>query len=152
VISGPAPGERTPAQTSTPRGAPKADPKPKAREGRKAEPGDGPQTGGAPRSPEDQPGGAGDEIAARSQAMFTGRDGRVRPRLVRVPPFIAVRVELRAGDGRRYRLNGGGRTLSAGDGRPAAAQTFDGLRPGRRLVLRGTGGRVIVEASAEPGP
>ena len=103
-------------------------------------------------SPEDQQGGAGDEIPARSQAMITGRRGRLSPRLVRVPPFIAVRVELRSADGGRYRLSGAGKTVRAGPRVSAMAATFDGLRPGRRLVLTGTGGRVVVEASAEPGP
>ena len=104
------------------------------------------------RSPEDQQGGAGDEIPARSQALFTGRRGRITPRVVRVPPFIAVRVELRSGDGARYRLTGRGKTLRAGGRLSSMGVTFDGLRTGRRLTLRGTGGRVAVEASAEPGP
>lgn len=113
---------------------------------------DGPKAGASERSPEDGPGGAGDEIAARSQAMITGRRGRLSPRLVRVPPYIAIRVELRSADGRAYRLTGAGKTMRAGGSRPARAATFDGLRPGRRLTMRGTGGRVVVEASAEPGP
>jgi hypothetical protein len=103
-------------------------------------------------SPEDQPGGAGDEIPARSQALFTGRGGRIRPRTIRVPPFIAVRVELRSADGRLYSLRGQGRRLRAGGQLASMAATFDGLRPGRRLRLRGPGGGVTVEASAEPGP
>lgn len=104
-----------------------------------------------PTSPEDAPGGAGDEQAIRSQALFTGRAGGIRPRLVQVPPFIAVRVELRSADGRAYRLSFGGRTLSAGPGKRSASSTFDGLRPGRRLVGSGSA-RVVIEASAEPGP
>jgi hypothetical protein len=104
------------------------------------------------QSPEDQPGGAGDEEPARSQALFTGRGGQIRPRIVLVPPFIAVQVELRSGDGRRYSLSAGRRRLDVGSGVSSVSTTFDGLRPGRRVILRGTGGRVIVEASAEPGP
>ena len=50
-------------------------------------------------SPEDEPGGAGDEEPARSLALFTGEGGRITPRLVRVPPFISIRVELRSADG-----------------------------------------------------
>jgi hypothetical protein len=103
------------------------------------------------RHPEDQPGGAGDEVPATTQARFTGRGGIISPRTVRVPAFIAVRVELQSGDGARYVLRGGGRTLRAA-ARPARPVTFDGLRTGRRLVLRGTGGKVVIEASAEPGP
>lgn len=113
------------------------------------ETGEQPPAGG---SPEDQPGGAGDEISARSQAEITGRDGRVSPRLVRVPPFIAVRVRLRSADGAEYRLAGGGRTITAGGRTEAVSADFDGLRPGRRLVLKGPQGTVVVEASAEPGP
>ncbi len=107
--------------------------------------------GGGHTAPEDRPGGAGDEIPASTQALFTGRAGRISPRIVRVPPFIAVRVELRSGDGATYELSGAGKTLRAAGG-PAEPVVFDGLRPGKRLALTGTGGRVIIEASAEPGP
>jgi len=104
-----------------------------------------------PRSPEDQPGGAGDEQPASSQALFTGRGGSVGPRLVRVPPFIAIRVELRSADRRAYRLRFGERSIAVGGARRSASSTFGGLRPGRRLVGTGSG-RVVIEASAEPGP
>ncbi len=107
--------------------------------------------GGGQAAPEDRPGGAGDEIPASTQALFTGRAGKITPRIVRVPPFIAVRVELRSEDGAMYELRGGGERLRAAS-RPAEPVVFDGLRPGRRLSLKGTGGRVIIEASAEPGP
>jgi hypothetical protein len=104
-----------------------------------------------PASPEDRPGGAGDESPARTQALFTGRGGSVRPRRVQVPPFIAIRVELRSADGRAYRLRFGRRSIAVGGGGRSVSHTFDGLRPGRSLV--GTGaGRVVIEASAEPGP
>ncbi|MEJ7715102.1 MAG: hypothetical protein WKF40_05095 [Thermoleophilaceae bacterium] len=96
-----------------------------------------PRAGAAARSPEDQPGGAGDEIPARAQALITGRRGRLSPRVVRVPPFIAVRVELRSADGRRYRLSGAGKTLRARRPAVQTRATFDGLRPGRRLLHEG---------------
>jgi hypothetical protein len=105
-----------------------------------------------PASPEDQQGGAGDEIPASSQALITGRGGRLRPRVVRVPPFIAIRVELRSADGADYSLAGGGRRLEAGGELSAVSTTFAGLRPGKRLVLEGPQGSVTVEANAEPGP
>jgi len=106
-------------------------------------------------SPEDQPGGAGDEEPARSPAQLTGRAGRITPRVVRVPPFIAIRVELRSADGRTYQLRLGGRTLRADRDVAAATTDVAGLRPGRRLVARPLGrgaNTVIIEASAEPGP
>jgi hypothetical protein len=113
------------------------------------EPAPQPETG----SPEDEPGGAGDEEPARSQALFTGRGGRIRPRVVRVPPFIAIRVELRSADGRRYALRFGRRRLRVGGEIGSVSARFDGLRPGK--VLRGVsrgGLRVRIEATAEPGP
>lgn len=110
--------------------------------------------GAAPEggSPEDQQGGAGDEVPASSQALLTGRNGRIGPRLVRVPPYIAIRVELRSADGERYRLAANGRSVEAGGAIASTSAVFDGLRPGKRLVLTGPSGRVTVEASAEPGP
>ncbi len=111
----------------------------------------GPKDGPRAPSPEEGPGGAGDEQPASSQALFTGRAGSVRPRLVQVPPFIAIRVELRSADGRAYRLSFRGRSLAVSGARRAASSTFDGLRPGRRMVGTGTA-EVVVEASAEPGP
>jgi len=118
--------------------------------GSRAAPKDPPE--GGVGSPEDQPGGAGDEIPARSQALITGRGGRLSPRRVRVPPFISVRVELHSADGGEYTLRGGGQTLTAGGRVKAVTADFDGLRPGRRLALAGPAGTVTIEASAEPGP
>lgn len=108
-------------------------------------------TGGATPG-EEQEGGAGDEVTASSQALVTGRGGNLSPRLIRVPPFIAVRVELRSADGKTYELRARGRTLRADADVSSASTSFAGLRPGKRLVLTGPSGRVVVEASAEPGP
>ena len=106
----------------------------------------------APASPEDAPGGAGDEVPASSQALFTGRGGAIRPRRVLVPPFIAIRVELRSSDGRSYSLRFGRRTITVGGSVRSLSRRFDGLGSGKRLVGRGPSGRVVIEASAEPGP
>jgi hypothetical protein len=105
-------------------------------------------------SPEDQPGGAGDEVPARSQALFTGRGGRIAPSVVRVPPFIAIRVELRSADGRAYVLRFGDRFVRADREIASVSAQFAGLRPGRTLrgARVGAGNGVRVVASAEPGP
>jgi hypothetical protein len=105
-------------------------------------------------SPEDEPGGAGDEEAARSLALFTGEGERVRPRVVRVPAFISIRVELRSKDGNPYALTIGGKSIEVGDEIRSISTTLDGLRPGDAYVgtLMGAEGRVRVEATAEPGP
>jgi hypothetical protein len=105
-------------------------------------------------SPEDQPGGAGDEEPARSLALFTGEGGRITPRVIRVPAFISIRVELRSADGRKYGLRFAGETIEAGGALSSAAITLDGLRPGATVTgtPTGAGNRVRIEATAEPGP
>jgi hypothetical protein len=103
---------------------------------------------------EDVPGGAGDEEPARSLALFTGVGGRIIPRVIRVPAFISIRVELRSSDGEQYGLTFGGKTIRAGDVLSSASTTLDGLRPGEAVTGRpsGASNRVRIEATAEPGP
>ena len=105
-------------------------------------------------TPEDQPGGAGDEEPARTLALFTANDGRITPRLVRVPAFISIEVQLRSADGERYRMRFGDVTITAGGGLSSVSTTIDGLRPGEAIVgtPEGPGNRVRIEATAEPGP
>jgi hypothetical protein len=113
-------------------------------------PNDGDGTG----SPESGAGGAGDEEPAQTLALFTGENGEITPRAIRVPAFISIRVELRSGDGAEYALTFGDKTIKAGGQLNSASTTFDGLRPGAKLVGTRTGasGNVRVEATAEPGP
>jgi ABC-type transport system substrate-binding protein len=109
--------------------------------------GDGTGTG------ESGQGGAGDEQAAETLALFTGKGGNISPRTVRVPAFISIRVELRSADGRDYALRFDGRIMKVGEALNSLGVRFDGLRPGAKLVGRAsTGGEVTVEATAEPGP
>jgi hypothetical protein len=105
-------------------------------------------------SPEDVPGGAGDEEPARTLALFTARDGRIIPRVVRVPAFIAVKVELRSADGQTYALRFGDTTITAGGRLSSVATTIDGLRPGEAITGKpaSQGNPVRIEATAEPGP
>jgi hypothetical protein len=119
------------------------------------------ETGGATApntSPEDQPGGAGDEEPARSLAMFTGDGGRITPRVVRVPAFISIRVELRSADGQEYGLLFASETsrvrIRVSGALGSVSSTIDGLRPGQAITGNplGTGTRVRIEATAEPGP
>jgi hypothetical protein len=112
----------------------------------------GQDDGGTKAPGEDGPGGAGDEVPNATPALITGRGGKLGPATVSVPPFIAITVELRSADGLDYALRGGGKALSAGEGENSDTATFDGLRPGRKLVLSGPQGRVTVTANAEPGP
>jgi hypothetical protein len=110
-----------------------------------------PRTGGT--SPEDQPGGAGDEEPARAPALFTARGGRITPRVVHVAPYIAIRVELRLRGGGRHALRFGETTMRVGGDIKAAFAEFEGLRPGRSLRGVTPDGEVVrVVADAEPGP
>ena len=103
--------------------------------------------------PEDQQGGAGDEQPARTQVLLTGRNGKISPKVIRVTPFISVRVELRSGDGRQYSLRIAGKKLTAGGGLSSASTTLDGLRFRGSYNGRGSdGSRIRIEANAEPGP
>jgi hypothetical protein len=107
-------------------------------------------------STEDQPVGGGDEEPARSQALLTGKGGRITPTVVKVPPFIAIRVELRSSDGKTYTLDfGNGKRVTANQQIASASTQFPGLRPEQKLVGRpvgGAGNRVTILPSAEPGP
>jgi hypothetical protein len=105
-------------------------------------------------SPEDMPGGAGDAEPARTLALFTARAGRIRPRLVRVPAFISVQIELRSADGALYSLKFGDVTIRAGGSINSTSTTIDGLRPGESITgdPQGAGNRVRISATAEPGP
>jgi hypothetical protein len=94
-------------------------------------------------------------VPAQSLALLTGSGGRITPRVVRVPAFISVRVELRSDDGGPYVLRFGRRTLAVRDEVRSVSHRFDGLRPGAALVGRsatGAGNPVRIEATAEPGP
>jgi hypothetical protein len=108
------------------------------------------ETAHAETGPEDEPGGAGDEEPARTLALFTADGGRITPRLVRVPAFISIQVELRSKDGLRL----GDVTITAGGGLSSVSTRIDGLRPGKAIVGQptGPGNPVRIEATAEPGP
>lgn len=105
-------------------------------------------------TPEDEEGGAGDEEPARTLALFTAKDGRITPRVVRVPAFISIEVQLRSADGARYRMRFGDTTISVGGALGSVSTSLDGLRPGKAIVgiPEGPGNRVRIEATAEPGP
>jgi hypothetical protein len=115
-----------------------------------------PATDSAPTesAPEDEPGGAGDEEPARTLALFTAKDGRITPRVVRVPAFISIEVQLRSADGEKYKMRFGDVSITAGGGLSSVSTTIDGLRPGKAIVgtPEGPGNRVRIEATAEPGP
>ena len=100
--------------------------------------------------PEEQ---QGDEEPIRSEAVFTGTDGRLTPRVIRVPAFIAIRVILRSTDDRVYTLKIGGSELVIGHaGKRVDELELDGLLPNESYEGKSPHGNVRVEATAEPGP
>ena len=102
--------------------------------------------------PEEQ---QGDEEPIRSEAVFTGKGGRLTPRVVRVPAYIAVRVILRSPDAGReqaYVLEIGGERLAIGHVQALAEAELPGLPPGRAYKGRSPQGDVRIVATAEPGP
>ena len=116
--------------------------------------GDGTGTGGGTTAPESQTGGAGDEVPAQTLALFTAKNGVITPRTVRVPAYISIRVELRSGDGNEYSLTFGDKTIKVVDPLHSVSTSFAGLKPGAKLVGTPTGasGKVVISATAEPGP
>jgi O-antigen ligase len=104
-------------------------------------------------SPESQPGGAGDEEPIGVDAAFIARGGKVTPRVVRVPAFIAVTVTLTSADGHGYQLQIAGQSLKVGADRKHDSVKLAGLHQGGAYTGRVAGGGTVrIEATAEPGP
>jgi hypothetical protein len=105
-------------------------------------------------SPEQQPGGAGDETPISTQALFTGKGGDITPATVRVPPFIAVKVVLHSTDGGSYAIEVAKHELKVDSGHPTATLQLSGLRAGKRYTLDVSGApeALAIVANAEPGP
>jgi hypothetical protein len=95
---------------------------------------------------------SGDETPISTQALFTGRGGKITPQKIEVPPFIAVTVVLRSADGKTYSIEANGHGMAT-NGR--AQLKLPGLRAEKRYVIKnnsGTPATLIIEANAEPGP
>jgi hypothetical protein len=105
-------------------------------------------------SPEDQPGGAGDEDPISTQALFTGKGGDITPPTVRVPPFISVKVVLHSADGAEYEIEVAHHELKVDSGSPTARVQLSGLRAGKRYLVNVSGApeTLAIVANAEPGP
>ena len=105
-------------------------------------------------SPEEQPGGAGDEQPISTQALFTGKGGEITPATIRVPPFIAVKLVLHSADGDSYAVEVAHHELKVDGSNPTASIQLSGLRAGKRYAVDVVGApeRLSVVANAEPGP
>jgi hypothetical protein len=148
----------TPTATATATPTPTSTPTPPAESGGgsggAASPEDNGGTGGAaaPGNPEDQPGGAGDEEAARVPVEITvGADG-ITPRRVSVPAFLALQVVVHNERSEQVivRLEGA-EPMTVGPGATFTAN-LDGRRPGRYAIDAGDAGQAVLVTGVEAGP
>jgi hypothetical protein len=111
-------------------------------------------TGGAaaPENPEDQPGGAGDEEAARVPVEITvGADG-ITPRRVSVPAFLALQVVVHNERSEQVTVRlEGAEPMTVGPGATFTAN-LDGRRPGRYAIDAGDAGQAVLVTGVEVGP
>jgi hypothetical protein len=109
----------------------------------------------APNSPEEQEGGAGDEEAARSEVVLEFSHEGLEPPIVRVAPFIAVKLIIRSVDGSEYNVSvSGPRSGGGAAGSSEADLDLEGLRPGQRYEVRErtSGSVTTIVASDDVGP
>jgi hypothetical protein len=105
---------------------------------------------------EDQPGGGGDESAARVPVAVTvGTDGTLSPSQVDVPAFLALELQVRNRTGSPLRVTWDASepagTFEVGVGK-VGSRRVAGVKAGPYpLTIQGAG-TVTVNAGAEPGP
>jgi hypothetical protein len=103
-------------------------------------------------SPEDQPGGAGDEEAIRVPAEFTVRSGSISPPQVAVPAFLTIELTVHNETSQPVvvRLQGA-EPLTVGAGDTGRAK-IEGRKKGRYVIDMGEAGQALLVTGAEPGP
>jgi hypothetical protein len=103
---------------------------------------------------EQQRDGGKDKQPARHQVALRASDGKITPRIVSVPPYVAIRLELRSSDGDTYRLACGQKTLTVDSEGAADSTTLSGRRPGARFLCSPLGDHngVLISPSGEPEP
>jgi hypothetical protein len=104
-------------------------------------------------SPEDQPGGAGDENeAARVPVEFTVTDGAITPRQIAVPAFLALEliVHNKASQQVVVRFEGA-EPLTVAPGETGRAR-LEGRKKGSYVVDAGSAGQAVLITGAKPGP
>jgi hypothetical protein len=109
-----------------------------------------------PTSAEDQPGGGGDEQAARVPVQLTVQpDGQIVPATVSVPAFLALELQVRNRTGASLSVTfrgahpGGPLAVASG---ATASRRLHGLRKGRYTVSASGAGTATVVVGVEPGP
>jgi hypothetical protein len=103
-------------------------------------------------SPEDEPGGAGDEEAVRVPVEFTLADGGITPNQIAVPAFLAIEliVHNKTSQQAVVRLQGAEPiTVAAGE---TARARLEGRKKGSYVVDAGAAGQAVLVTGAKPGP
>jgi hypothetical protein len=105
-----------------------------------------------PESPEDQPGGAGDEQEVRVPIELTVASGGITPPQVSVPGFLALELIV------HNKLPGevvvrleGAKPITVGPGETGRAR-LEGRRPGRYTIDAGAAGKAVLITGVDPGP
>jgi hypothetical protein len=103
-------------------------------------------------SPEDQPGGAGDEEAIRVPAEFTLTGGGITPRQIAVPAFLSIEliVHNKSAQQAVVRLEGA-KPLTVAPGETARIR-LEGRKKGSYVVDAGPAGQALLVTGAKPGP
>jgi hypothetical protein len=103
-------------------------------------------------SPEEQPGGAGDEEPARVPLEFTLSDGGLKPATISVPAFLGLEliVHNRTSQPQHVVLEGSGSLDVPAD--DTARARFEGRRAGTYAVDAGSAGHAQLIVGVEPGP
>jgi hypothetical protein len=103
-------------------------------------------------SPEDQPGGAGDEEAIRVPAEFTVRAGGISPQQVSVPAFLTIELTVHNETSKPVvvRLQGAN-PMTVGAGETGRAE-IEGRKKGQYVVDMGDAGQALLVTGVEPGP
>jgi hypothetical protein len=103
-------------------------------------------------SPEDEPGGAGDEAIARVPVALTIHpDGQLAPPTVAVPAFFTLELIVRNETGAAIAVTFQGTRLEVGSG-ATVHRRFEGLKKGRYPVRAAGAGTATVIVGVEPGP
>jgi hypothetical protein len=103
-------------------------------------------------TPEDQPGGAGDEQETRVPIELTLDNGGITPPQVAVPGFLALEliVHNKLPVEVVVRLEGA-KPIAVGPGDTGRAR-LAGRRPGRYVIDAGVAGKAVLITGVDPGP
>ena len=104
-------------------------------------------------SPEDQPGGAGDEEAIRVPAEFTiSPDLKISPQQISVPAYLQIEITVRNKSDQPVDVTWAGAKLMTVQAHGGASTTVKGRKKGSYVVSAKPGGDALIVTGVEPGP